>query len=97
MGGNVSKDINHLVRPNSIMILDHESKSVEKTLHPDIKAAESLLMDDLNKLRSKIKQLEQVIEDKDLQIQAILETLDEKEKEIDDLHETPIVQAPVVV
>ena len=54
-------------------------------------------MDDLNKLRSKIKQLEQVIEDKDLQIQAILETLDEKEKEIDDLHETPIVQAPVVV
>jgi len=87
-----------LVRPNSIMILDHESKSVEKTLIPDIKAAESLLMEDLNKLRSKIKQLEQVIEDKDLQIQAILETLDEKEKEIDDLHEIPaVVQAPVIV
>ena len=87
-----------MVRPNSIMILDHESKSVEKTLIPDIKAAESLLMEDLNKLRSKIKQLEQVIEDKDLQIQAILETLDEKEKEIDDLHEIPaVVQAPVIV
>ena len=40
-------------------------------------------MNDLGKLKGKIKSLEQVIEDKDLQIQAILETLDEKEKDIE--------------
>ncbi len=40
-------------------------------------------MSDLGKLKGKIKSLEQVIEDKDLQIQAILETLDEKEKDIE--------------
>ena len=33
--------------------------------------------------------LEKTVEDKDLQIQAILETLDEKEKEIEELHATP--------
>ena len=42
-------------------------------------------MDDLAKLRRKISQLEQVVEDKDLQIQAILETLDDREKELDEL------------
>ena len=46
-------------------------------------------MDDIEKLRAKIKQLEDVLEDKDLQIQAILETLDDREKEIEELHATP--------
>ena len=33
--------------------------------------------------------LNKVIEDKNLQIKAMLETIDEKEKEIEDLHAAP--------
>ena len=39
----------------------------------------------LGELEAKIAMLESVIEDKDSQIKAMLETLDEKEKEIEEL------------
>ena len=40
----------------------------------------------VGELKQKIEMLENVVEDKDSQIKAMLETLDEKEKEIEELH-----------
>ena len=51
-----------------------------------------MLNADLEKLNQKIGQLESLVEEKDAQIAAILGTLADKEKEIEELHQISLQQ-----
>ena len=66
--------------------MNYGSTESQKQRHRDeLEQKQSLLLVELEKTKAKVKSLERVVDDKDVQIQAILETLDEREKEIEEL------------
>ena len=70
--------------------VEYRSTESQRARHRDeLEQQAKALNADLGRLKKKIVQLEDVIEDKDAQIAAMIQTLDEKEKEIERLHATP--------
>ena len=70
--------------------VEYRSTESQRARHRDeLEQQAKALNADLGRLKKKIVQLENVIEDKDAQIAAMIQTLDEKEKEIERLHATP--------
>ena len=67
-------------------VVEHRSAESQRARHRDDLTQQAKIHLGLKK---KIAQLENVIEDKDAQIAAMIQTLDEKEKEIERLHATP--------
>ena len=71
-------------------VAEYRSTESQRARHRDeLEQQAKALKVDLGRLKKKIVQLEDVVEDKDAQIAAMIQTLEEKEKEIERLHATP--------